>query len=99
MKKFLERLEIDWHLFLPALVISLAGLVTMNSFSGDNYFFFRQSIWLLVSVLVFFIATLVDWRSLRRTKALVSIFTATLLVLIILLLIGKVTRGAQSWFQ
>jgi rod shape determining protein RodA len=99
LTKFKDRMHVDWYLFVPAILISLAGLVTMNSFSGDNYFFFRQSIWLLVSVLVFFVATLVDWRSLRRTKVLVSIFTVTLLVLIILLLIGKVTRGAQSWFQ
>mgnify|MGYP001609161177 CR=1 FL=1 len=71
----------------------------MNSFSGENYFFFRQSIWLLISVSVFFVATLVDWRFLRKTKVLVPIFLATLLVLAILLLVGKATRGAQSWFQ
>ncbi|MDO8569450.1 MAG: FtsW/RodA/SpoVE family cell cycle protein [bacterium] len=97
--KFRDRMYIDWYLFVPAILISLAGLVTMNSFSGENYFFFRQSIWLLVSVLIFFVATLIDWRFLRRTKVLVSIFVATLLVLIILLVAGEATRGAQSWFQ
>lgn len=97
--KFRDRMYVDWYLFMPAILISLAGLVTMNSFSSENYFFFRQSIWLLISIIIFFIATLIDWRSLRRTKTLVSIFTATLLVLIILLLVGNVTRGAQSWFQ
>ena len=97
--KFKDRMRVDWYLFVPAFFISLAGLVTMNSFSGENYFFFRQSIWFLVSVLIFFVATLVDWRFLRRTKVLVSIFIATLLILIILLVIGEVTRGVQSWFQ
>ena len=46
--------RIDWVLFLTAITISAAGLITMNSFSGENYFFGRQLMWLLVSVLVFF---------------------------------------------
>jgi len=97
--KFKDRMHVDWYLFLPAALISLAGLVTMNSFFGESYFFFRQSIWLLISVLIFFAATLVDWRFLRRTKVLVPIFIATLLVLIFLLLTSEATRGAQSWFR
>ena len=52
MKRLIERIEFDWGIFVPALLISLAGLVTMDSFAGDNYFFFRQSIWILVSVCV-----------------------------------------------
>ena len=97
--RFKNRLHVDWYLFAPAILVSLAGLVTMNSFSGENYFFLRQSIWLLVSVLVFLVATTVDWRFLRRTKVLVPIFTVTLSALIILLLASEATRGAQSWFR
>ncbi|MFZ2484881.1 MAG: FtsW/RodA/SpoVE family cell cycle protein [Minisyncoccia bacterium] len=97
--KFVDRMHVDWYMFVPAALISLAGLVTMNSFSGENYFFFRQGTWLLVSVLVFFVATSIDWRFLRQTKVLVPIFSATALVLLILLAAGQVTRGVQSWFQ
>ena len=96
---FRDRMHVDWYMFLPAILISLAGLVTMNSFTDENYFFFRQSIWLLVSVSVFFAATTLDWRFLRRTKVLVPIFVATLLMLIILLLASEAIRGAQSWFR
>lgn len=97
--RFRDRMHVDWYMFVPAILISLAGLVTMNSFSGENHFFFRQSIWLLVSVFIFFLVTLVDWRFLRRTKVLVPIFVATLLALIILLLAGEAIRGVQSWFR
>jgi rod shape determining protein RodA len=96
---FVGKMQIDWYLFVPAILISLAGLVTMNSFSGENYFFLRQSIWLLASVIVFFITTAIDWRFLRRTKVLVPIFIVTLVALIVLLLVGETTRGVQSWFQ
>ena len=93
------RIRLDWQLFIPALLISLAGLITMNSFSGENYFFMRQSMWLLVSVLVFIAATAVDWRFLRRTGVLVPLFLFLVAILGILLAVGQVTRGVQSWFQ
>jgi rod shape determining protein RodA len=97
--KFRGKMHIDWFLFAPALLISLAGLVTMNSFSGENYFFFRQSIWLLISLILFFTATTVDWRFLRQTRVLVPLFIATVVILATLLVAGQVTRGVQSWFQ
>lgn len=97
--RFMNRMYIDWHIFVPAVLISLAGLVTMDSFSGENYFFFRQSIWLLMSVSVFFAATAIDWRFLRRTRVIVPIFIIILTALLILLVVGQVTRGVQSWFQ
>ena len=99
MNKFLDRVKIDWHLFVPALVISLAGLVTMNSFSGENYFFFRQSLWILVSLIVYILATTVDWHFLRRTSIIVPIFLGISLVLVVLLAAGSTTRGVVSWFQ
>jgi rod shape determining protein RodA len=99
IRRFIDRMYIDWYIFAPAFLLSLAGLITMNSFSGENYFFFRQSIWLLVSVIIFFLATIVDWRFLRRTKVLMPIFFVTLAVLLTLFITGEVTRGVQSWFQ
>lgn len=91
--------HIDWYLFLPAVLISLAGLVTMNSFSGENAFLFRQSVWLLLSFLVFLGASFIDWRFLRGTKVLVFIYVITLAVLTLLLVAGQVTGGVRSWFQ
>jgi len=99
LSKLLDRVHLDWYLFVPALLISLAGLATMNSFAGDNYFFMRQSMWILISVCVFVGATMVDWRFLRRTSVLVPIFLTIILVLGMLLLFGQVTRGIQGWFR
>jgi rod shape determining protein RodA len=86
-------------LFAPAILISLAGLVTMDSFSGDQYFFFRQSIWILVSVVVFFVASSIDWRFLRQTRILVSLFLFVVFLLLFLFVAGHVARGAESWFR
>jgi len=97
--KFKDKMHIDWYIFVPAILISLAGLVTMNSFSGVNEFLLRQSIWLLISVIVFFVATTIDWRFLRGAKVLVSIFVFILAILLLLLFVGQITGGARSWFQ
>ena len=97
--RFGRNIYVDWYLFVPALLISFAGLVTMNSFSDDGSFFSRQSVWLLVSVGVFFLATAIDWHFLRRTKVLVALFSITFLVLILLFVTGDAIRGTESWFQ
>ncbi|MEK6809058.1 MAG: FtsW/RodA/SpoVE family cell cycle protein, partial [Nanoarchaeota archaeon] len=91
--------EIDWNLFIPALLISLAGLVTMNSFEGDNYFFMRQGVWILLAIGTFLVASAVDWRFLRRTSVLVPAFLSIVFMLVLLLIMGEVTRGIQAWFR
>lgn len=91
--------DVDWLLFAAALLISLAGLVTMNSFSGDSRFFARQATWLGVSTAVFFAFSFIDWRFLRRTGVVVTIFAATTAVLALLFAVGAVFKGAQSWFN
>lgn len=98
IRRAFERISIDWGVFIPALLISLAGLVTMNSFTGENYFFFRQSMWILLAVVVFVATSAVDWRFLRRTSVLVPLFGIILFMLSSLFLVGRVTHGAQSWF-
>ena len=98
-KMFNPFKNIDWTIFVPAIVISAAGLVTMNSFTGDNFFFNRQIIWLAISIVVSILASLVDWRFLRQTKSVVILFVVSNLTLIFLFVAGTVVRGAQSWFS
>lgn len=98
-RKFGDRIRIDWYMFIPAFLISLAGLVTMDSFSGDHYFFVRQSAWILISLSVFLAASMIDWRFMRQTKVLVAVFLAMVFVLLLLFGVGHVAKGAQSWFR
>ena len=72
--QFFKKLNIDWILFLAILPILGAGLLTMNSFSGENYFFEKQLIWASISVAIFFIFSFFDFRFLKRTGVLVSLF-------------------------
>lgn len=93
------RLSVDWRLFIPALLLSLAGLVTMNSFSGEAPFFSRQIVWLILGIAVFFVANAIDWKFLARTKVVVTIYLISLGLLALLFVLGIVAHGAQSWFS
>ncbi|HVU06401.1 MAG TPA: FtsW/RodA/SpoVE family cell cycle protein [Thermodesulfobacteriota bacterium] len=90
---------IDWMMFGAAVTLALFGLVTMNSFIGDNYYFSRQIIWLCVAVAVFFGTSFIDWSFLRRTNVLVTLYCAVIAVLGFLLLAAREVKGAQSWLH
>ncbi len=86
-------------MFGSAVLISLAGLVTMSSFVGESHFASRQIIWIVLAVLVFFVCSTIDFRFLRRTGVVVALFIVTCSVLLLLFGIGRVSHGAQSWFN
>ncbi len=90
--------RVDWILLFSVLPIVGAGLVTMSSFGGESSFFARQLTWTGVSIVAFFVFSFVDFRFLRRTGVLVSIFLVAVGLLAVLLATGEVTRGTQSWF-
>lgn len=96
-----ERLRgIDWVLFLATLPLLGAGLVTMNSFVGDsNYFFEKQLIWIGVSLGLFFLLSMIDVRVFRSTAVIMGLYLTLCGLLILLLILGSVTQGAQSWLH
>ncbi len=100
-KSIVQKLSgIDWILFLSAVLVALAGLVTMNSFVEEqSHFFEKQLIWILISVGVFFVASFVDFRFLRKTGVIITIFSISCGVLFLLFTLGYVAKGAQSWFR
>lgn len=89
----------DWLLLGSAFLISLAGLSVMSGFGNDTPFAGKQLIWLLVALLVFFIASSIDFRFLRGTLTVVVIYAAALTLLLLLFVVGAVFQGAQSWFD
>ncbi|MBI2096215.1 MAG: rod shape-determining protein RodA [Candidatus Taylorbacteria bacterium] len=92
--------KIDWLLLTSALTLVGAGLVTMYSFEGGaNAFFERQIAWTAASVLVLGICSLIDFRFLRRSRVVISIFVISCLLLLVLFGLGKAVRGSQSWFD
>ncbi len=99
-QKALKR--IDWLLVLFIFPILIAGLVTMKNFTeleGGGVFFNKQVIWVLVSLVAFFVCSFIDFRFLKRTNIIVSLFVFASIVLLSLFVLGHVSHGAQSWFN
>ncbi len=90
---------IDWIIFFCTIPLLGAGLLTMNSFTGDSQFFIRQLIWVIFSIIVFFSLCFVDFRFLRKTWVSVLLFLLSCTVLLSLFFIGKVSHGALSWIN
>ncbi|OHA59690.1 MAG: hypothetical protein A2589_02435 [Candidatus Vogelbacteria bacterium RIFOXYD1_FULL_46_19] len=96
LRSILGRVSIDWILVSATIPLLLAGLLTMNSFTVDSYYFDRQVFWIIVSFAIFFIFSFVDWRFLRRTEAVVIFYVLGLVGLVGVALFGQVSRNVQS---
>jgi len=91
--------HIDWSLLAAATAVSLLGLATMRSFSSENAFFEKQLVWLGISILVFFIASLPSYGFLRRTQVLTSLYVIVASLLALIFLFGTIVKGSQNRFD
>jgi rod shape determining protein RodA len=94
-----RKTGIDWLLCLFVVPIVSAGLVTMQSFTGESNLFGRQLIALAVSLIFFIFFSNIDVRFLKRTDVLVGSYLVFTCLLIILFFTGHIAKGAQSWFS
>lgn len=91
--------SIDWLLILFMIPVLLAGLVTMKSFTGESTLFNHQLLWIGLSFVFLFSFSFVDFRFLKRTEILVTLFAIFSGLLLLLFFVGHTAKGAQSWFS
>lgn len=91
--------SIDWLLILFIIPVLGAGLVTMKSFTGESLLFIRQLVWIGISFVFLFSFSFIDFRFLKRTNILVTLFLLFSGLLIMLFIFGHTAKGAQSWFS
>lgn len=96
---FLLELKPQITLVWPAVVLVLAGMVTMNNIGVSGDFFDKQLWWLAISLLVFFGLSFYDHRPLRQRKVILSAYMAMIVILGALFILGSAFQGAQSWYD
>jgi rod shape determining protein RodA len=89
--------NIDWLLVVSVVPILVFGLLTMKSLGGDDYFFNRQLIWIAIGFLVMLGMSTIDWRILKSSAVILSLYAFGILLLFLLAVVGSVTQGARSW--
>ena len=89
----------DFVLFGAMMFLTLLGLVTMYSYQGDNAYFNKQIFWIVGATAIFFLALLPDYRFFRQGNTTFFFYIGIVFSLILVLLVGVVTLGAQSRFN
>jgi rod shape determining protein RodA len=89
----------DVTLVTAIAAIALSGLFTMSSFQGNDSYFWKQSVWIMISFSVFFVSSLFEYRFLKQTRVVISIYGVLLFILTLLFVLGHVSKGAESWFR
>ena len=87
--------RIDWHLILPVLV--LVGMSLTTLFSVNIGFFRNQLLFFVLSIVVFFLFTHVDFSLLEDYGK--QLYIVSFVGLLILLFLGYEARGAARWLD
>ena len=88
----------DWTLLLPALSLSLLGILTISTFGQGESLAVRQSLWLAISLGVYLGVSQLDMSFIRRTSVVMALYALALVLLLSLLLFANPIFGARSWF-
>ncbi len=91
--------RIDWILVLATIPLVGAGLVTLYPFANNSGFFFRQLVWLGISMTLMFLVSRIDFRVFRKTQIILGMYLVLIGMLLLLFVMGSVFKGAQSWFN
>lgn len=94
-----SRFFIDWTLLLPALTISLLGILTISTFGDGVSFAPRQMLWLGISLCVYIGMSKLDMSFIRRTTVVMAMYAFALSLLVLLLLFADPVQGARAWFS
>ncbi len=86
----------DGILLGSMVTLSVFGLVTMYSLSEANALFNRQIWWLLISIFVFFLAIIPNYRFLKNGNLIFYSYIFILILLGSVLVIGEDTLGARQ---
>ena len=92
-----SRLSFDWTLLLPAVVLSLLGILTISPF-GEGAFASRQFLWLFLGLIVYLALASIDVSFIRRTPVVMSLYAVSAILLASLLLFAHPVLGARAWF-
>src|SRR5437879_9296429 len=92
----------EWRFVLVALGILALGVISIHSVSpsttpkGQTPLYAKQLTWILIGLVAFLAAIAIDYHTLARHAYL--LYGLTLILLALVLVMGRTTRGAQRWF-
>ncbi|BBB32126.1 rod shape determining protein RodA [Thermotomaculum hydrothermale] len=93
--------ETDWFLIIEVLLLAFLGYITLTSavitVKGGDIILKKQSVFLVFGFVLAFFFYMIDYRKLLDFVPF--IYVATLILLVLTLIIGKVVHGSKSWLN
>jgi rod shape determining protein RodA len=93
----------EWRFVLVAMGILAVGVTSIYSISpdptpaGQAPLYAKQLAWILIGLLAFLTAIAIDYHTLARHAYV--LYAATLILLALVLVMGRSSRGAQRWLS
>ena len=97
-REFFPSFGEDWVLLIPAIAISLVGILTMNAFGQGASLASRQLVWLAIAIVIFIGLSMFDMRFIRRAPVVMTLYILASVLLLLLLLVHPV-MGVRAWFS
>lgn len=91
--------HIDWWIVGSVILLLFFSIITMGSFGSPTGYLLKQSIWACVALVVMFLVSRIDISFIKKPWVLFGLFTISNVLLMLVMLVGKTTKGATSWFS
>ncbi|HEX7456465.1 MAG TPA: rod shape-determining protein RodA [Candidatus Nanoarchaeia archaeon] len=91
--------SIDLLLLLPAILLSSLGLLLIysTSYETDPSFFARQAIYIVFSIIIFFVISRFDFKTISHISPLLYVFV--IFLLLATFFVGASVRGSMRWID
>ena len=104
IKKGKKGFKLDLYIFIPTVIISIIGLITLlsttiesNGQFGDLDIFRKQVIFFVLGYILFYLATLIDVSLLKYPQVVIPVYLLTIILLLLVFFIGPVINNVQRW--
>lgn len=91
--------HIDWWIVGSVILLLFFSIVTMGSFGAPTGYFLKQSIWACIALVIMFSVARIDVSFIKKPWVLFILFSISNFILLLVMLLGKTTKGATSWFN
>lgn len=91
--------SLDVALLLPAVLLTVCGVVTMHTPDITQVYFEKQMMWCALAVGVFLLAQGLYYRFLRTTTATLFVYGSVVVLLCATLFFGSTIKGTRGWID
>lgn len=91
--------ETDWIIFTATAFLMSFGLFSMTSSELFGGVFFRQLLLIIISLLAYLVFSFLDYRALKNSYLLMSLYLFLILFLALIFIFGYVSKGGNRWFN